>query len=83
MGFTLTPNMRIAARTRSHNNEVYCNDWDNTGCGVLLSLQGRINSTLQKQGQHTRIAVYAVMGYFPVGKEPHQREITQLFLNQL
>jgi len=45
--------------------------------------RGRINSTLQKQGQHTRIAIYAVMGYFPVGKESDQREITQLFLNQL
>ena len=41
------------------------------------------HSPLQKQGQHTRIAIQAVMGYFPVGKESHQREITELFLNQL
>ena len=43
--------------------------------------RGRINSTLQKQGQHARITIHAVMGYFPVGKKSDQWKITELFLN--
>jgi hypothetical protein len=37
---------------------------------------------LQEQGQYTRIAIQAVMGYFSVGKKSNQREIPELLLNQ-